>query len=84
MSSAASRTITIAASPRCEYSIRPFVSDSGGSRCCDEHRGQLEHPRPDPVPRTSPPTPNRRTVATAAHSDRGRKNPPRAVSSVAS
>ena len=83
-SSAASRTITIAASPRWEYSISPFVSERGGRKCWAEHLGQLEHPRPDAVPRTSPPTPNRRTVATAAARERGRKNPPRAMSFVAS
>ena len=41
------------------------VTAPPGKSLPGSHAGQVEHPSPDPVPRTSPPTANSRTVVPA-------------------
>ena len=52
---------------RCENSISECMVPAGKSRP-GVHSGQVEQPRPEPVPRTSPPTANSTMVAAAVAS----------------
>ena len=52
---------------RCENSINECTVPAGKSRP-GVHSGQVEQPRPEPVPRTSPPTANSTMVAAAVAS----------------
>ena len=58
-------TIARNATTRCENSMSECTAPAGNRRP-GSHAGQVLHPRPDPVPRTSPPTVNSTTVVTAA------------------
>src|SRR5688572_4246144 len=58
------RTTRRNATNRCEYSIQDLAVGYGSQRS-GPHFGQLVQPSPDSVARTSPPTPNRRTVVEA-------------------
>ena len=58
--------------PRCENSMSEWTVPEGKRRPGSQP-GQVEHPRPEPVPRTSPPIANSTTVAIAVASARVRK-----------
>ncbi len=57
---------------RWENSIREWIVPEG-NRWPGSHAGQVEHPSPEPVPRTSPPIANSAIVAIAVTSARDRK-----------
>ena len=57
-------TITMNANARWENSIREWIVPEGKS-CPGSHWGHVEHPSPEPLPRTKPPTLNSATVVTA-------------------
>ena len=65
-------TITRNAIARCENSISEWTVPEGKRRPGSQ-AGQVEHPRPEPVPRTSPPIANSTIVAIAVASARERK-----------
>jgi hypothetical protein len=65
-------TITRNAIARWENSISEWTVPDGNRRPGSQ-AGQVEHPRPEPVPRTSPPIANNATVATAVASATERK-----------
>ncbi len=68
----AESTATRNAIPRCENSMSEWTVPEGKRRPGSQP-GQVEHPRPEPVPRTSPPIANSTTVAIAVASARVRK-----------
>jgi hypothetical protein len=65
-------TATRNAIARCENSIREWIVPEG-KRCPGSQAGHVEHPRPEPVPRTRPPIANSTIVAIAVTSARERK-----------
>ena len=65
-------TATRNAIVRWENSIREWIVPEG-NRWPGSHAGQVEHPSPEPVPRTSPPIANSAIVAIAVTSARDRK-----------
>ncbi len=65
-------TATRNAIVRWENSIREWIVPDG-NRWPGSHAGQVEHPSPEPVPRTSPPIANSTIVAIAVTSARDRK-----------
>ena len=67
----AASTATRNAIVRCENSIREWIVPDG-NRCPGSQAGHVEHPRPEPVPRTSPPIANSTIVAIAVTSARDR------------